>query len=117
MNNNNRKKYLSASIVFYDKLKARILDYRTKNYGTDVKDEDFSYNFDIWGGEPLFGKFKEFKELTTWLKKEFNNCDLFVSTNGLISQPHTICVPNPTIFKKAMCWIFIFGIQNHAKRI
>ena len=108
-NNNNRKKYLSASIVFYgdhscngncsyccgslkredlridyDKLKARILDYRTKNYGTDVKDEDFSYNFDIWGGEPLFGKFKEFKELTTWLKKEFNNCDLFVSTNGLI---------------------------------
>ena len=47
------------------------------------------FHFDLWGGEPFFN-FKALKELTSVLRKEWSDCSLTVSTNGLLLGSESI---------------------------
>lgn len=60
---------------------------------TDKKrgiNENITHHFELWGGEPLFN-FKAVSELTEVLRKEWPNCKLSISTNGLLLKEDYIC--------------------------
>lgn len=50
---------------------------------TQIYKEGNQMHFDLWGGEPLYN-LTALKELVTVLRKEWPDCSLTVSTNGLL---------------------------------